>query len=140
MAGPFGTILIAIRDDTAVGALTGGPGNAGRVSANPRTPPSIRLRQMPTSPNPFGTQVGVMRWRAVAQCYGRPNNENGPEESWNIAAAVVAALNGKMIPAVPGSRPLVIRVFTPEIGEMLLDPDTKAPYHPVRIEAYAASQ
>lgn len=136
MEDPFGAVLVAIRDDPGVAALV-----SDRVSANVEEPPAIRLQAgAPTSLAPFGpssNNVGVQRWIGLAKCYA-PNNPSGPQTARAIAGAVVDALHG--LHARRHGSGLLIRVWTPQVGEIQRDPDTEWPYHVVRIEAYAAAQ
>lgn len=133
MKSPFGTILITIRDDAAVSAIVGT-----KVSAVAEDPPSVRLRSGPRTRLPFGPgsgRIGMQLWTGIAQCYGTlgPTGEIQAEQ---LAGLVSDSLHGKKI---HGSA-YIARVWTPEIGEILRDPDTDWPYHTVRIEAYAAAQ
>jgi hypothetical protein len=133
MKDPLGVILTTIRDDTAVAAIVGQ-----RVSTVAEEPPAVRLRAMPTSTAPFGpgsVRLGLQLWRAVAQCYG-PDTATGEQTARQLAGAVVDALNGMRI---DGST-FIVRAYTPEVSEILRDPDSFWPYHQVRIEAYAATQ
>ena len=130
---PFGTVLVTIRDDPAVAAIVGD-----KVSARREEPPSVRLRSMARTRLPFGPgsgRVGMQLWTAIAQCYGTLD-EAGEILAEQLAGLVSDALHGKKI---IGSA-YIARAWTPEIGEILRDPDTDWPYHTVRIEAYAAAQ
>ena len=133
MKSPFGTILLTIRDDPAVAAIVGA-----KVSSVAEEPPSVRLRSGPRTRLPFGPgsgRLGMQLWFGVAQCYGTPDPA-GAILAEQLAGLVSDALHGKKI---HGSA-YIARCWTPEIGELLRDPDTDWPYHPVRIEAYAAAQ
>ena len=138
MKDPFGTLLVAIRDDAAVAAIVGS-GSAARVSADAEEPPSVRLAAGPTSRVPFGTgsgRVGMQGFTLLAFCYG-PLGPTGPIVARQLAGAVSDVLHG--LGPVHGSTYLA-RVWAPDIGDLLIDPDTKWPYHTVRAIAYAAAQ
>jgi len=138
MNDPFGTILLAIRNDATVAGIVGD--TSAKVTSKAAQPPSVRLRNQGTSRTPFGpnsNRVGVHLFRAIAQCYGLEDDPNGELIASQLARAVADAIHG--IGAVRGTGTnLILRAWTPDINEIVRDPDTDWPYHTVRIEAYAA--
>jgi len=138
MNDPFGTVLLAIRDDATVAGIVGDTST--KVTSKAASPPSVRLRSQGSSRTPFGTnsnRIGVMLWRGIAQCYGLEDDPSGELIASQLARAVSDSLHGLGARRGSGTN-LIIRAWTPDIGELLRDPDTDWPYHTVRIEAYAA--
>jgi hypothetical protein len=136
MQDPFGTVLSVLRADTPLTAVV--PPDS--ISAVASDPPSVRLVSMPTNLRPFGPgsgHIGMQGWQALAQCYG-PNDPTGPILARQVAGLVADALHGAG--PVYGATAFLLRAWTPDISEVLRDPDHDWVYHEVRIEAYAASE
>lgn len=136
---PFGTALLAIRASADVVAIVGDADE--KVTSQAKTPPFVRLRAGPVSLAPFGpgsASIGVQLWTGIAQCYG-PDDETGEMLASRLARAVAASLHGLGQHRGTGGN-FILRAWTPEISEILRDPDMKWPYHTVRIEAFAATQ
>lgn len=135
MKDPFGAVLILVRDDPAVSAIV-----AKRVSSLFSKPPCVVLTDLTDTPNAFGPgsgRAGLQRWYGVAKCYGTPDATGGIGAR-QLAGAVVDALHNHR--PVTVAETYLAQIFTPEIGGQLIDPDTKHPYYPVRIEAVAGAQ
>lgn len=139
MNDPFGTVLLAIRADDIVASIVGD--TSLKVTSRAAQPPSVRLRNQGTSLTPFGTNsntVGVQLATYIAQCYGLDDDPNGEMVASQLARAVSDVMHGLGARRGSGSN-LIIRSWTPDISEVLRDPDTDWPYHTVRIEAFAST-
>lgn len=136
MKDPFGTVLVLVRDDAAVSAIVGS-----RVSNIAERPPSVRIDMGEATRVPFpgSGSAGVQGVPFNLFCYGLPGDPTGPILARQLAGAVSDALHGRG-PVYGTGGVYLHRVWAPTIGELLIDPDTKWPYHTVRAIAYAAAQ
>lgn len=136
MKDPFGTVLVLVRDAAAVQAIVGS-----KVSDVAESPPSVRIDMGDTlrAVQPGSERAGMQQVPFNLFCYGLPNDPAGPILARQLAGVVSDTLHG--LGPVRGTNDVFIhRIWAPAIGPLLVDPDTKWPYHTVRAIAYAAAQ
>jgi hypothetical protein len=134
---PYGTVLVLLRDSSAVSAIVGS-GSAAKVSNRAEAPPSVQIIDQVTTRRPTGLgsgSLGLQLWQAIARCFG-PDAVGGDVTARQLAGAVSDELHGRK--AVRGST-FLVRAYAPEIDGIFRDPDTKWPYYDVRLEIYAGT-
>ena len=142
MIDPTGRIIVRIRDDAVVAAITprvrGGEKLAGWAA------PFVVIRRISSVPwigDPGTETAGVQTVRYTALCYAA-RVENGDELAFRLAGAVSDAINNHGLLAFPVSagRAAIYRLQEDSIGPSLRDELTGEPYVPVQFSALASSQ
>lgn len=139
MKDPYGTVLVLIRDASAVSAVVGSGANA-KVSNRAEAPPCVQLIDQVSTRRPTGVgsgRLGLQLWQAIARCYG-PDAVGGDVTARSLAGAVSDALDGRHSVAGASSN-FLVRVYAPELDGVFRDPVTKWPYYDVRLEVYAGA-
>lgn len=137
MKDPYGTVLVVLRDDSAVSAIVGSGGSA-KVSNRAEAPPSVQIVDSVTTRRPTGLGsggLGLQLWQGFARCFG-PDAVGGDKTARQLAGAVSDALHGRH--AIAGST-FIVRAYAPEIDGVFRDPLTKWPYYDVRLEVFAGT-
>lgn len=142
MIDPTGRVVVLIRDDAAVAAIT--PRVRGGEKAPADAPPFVVVRRSPTAPwigDPTTEGAGVMTVRYTALCYASKTTQ-GERDAFVLAGAVADAINDRG-PAgfqAGSGRGLTYGIQLDSIGGALRDPDTGEPYVPVLFSVLAATQ
>ena len=139
---PTGRLIVRIRDDVAVAAIT--PRVRGGEKLAGWAPPYVVIRRLTSVPwigDPGTEGAGVQTVRYTALAYAQ-KVENGDELAFRLAGAVADAINNLGLLTFPltGGRAALYRVQVDGDGPALRDPLTQEPYVPVQFSALASAQ